>query len=153
MRYRKLTAGGDRIFGHQQADFWVNTPEGVAQAVKTRLQLQLGDWFLDTSDGTDWKTKVLGNRTALTRDGEVRTRAQLTSGVNSVNDYSSSFNPSTRAWSASFTVDTIYGPFRKITASYVVPSSAPRTDLPSRATNVSTQQINFNSVNVSWTGQ
>src|SRR5260363_163740 len=51
MRYRRLDAAGDYAFGRGLSDFEQDTPEAVAQAVKTRLALRFGDWFLDTSRG------------------------------------------------------------------------------------------------------
>src|SRR5260363_151880 len=51
MRYRRLDAAGDYAFGRGLSDFEQDTPEAVAQAVKTRLALRFGEWFLDTSDG------------------------------------------------------------------------------------------------------
>ena len=38
MRYRKLDANDDYVFGGGQVDFHKDTPEGVGQAVKTRLR-------------------------------------------------------------------------------------------------------------------
>src|SRR5260364_424406 len=55
MRYRRLDAAGDYAFGRGLSDFEQDTPEAVAQAVKTRLALRFGEWFLDTSDGTPWR--------------------------------------------------------------------------------------------------
>jgi hypothetical protein len=54
MRYRKLDANGDYTFGGGSNDFLVNTPETVAQAVMTRLNLLQGEWFLDTTAGMPW---------------------------------------------------------------------------------------------------
>ena len=63
MRYRKLDARGDMIFGHGSADYYRDQPEAVAQAAVTRLRLKLGEWFADTSDGTNWDGAVLGRHT------------------------------------------------------------------------------------------
>lgn len=109
VRYRKLDANGDYSFGHGQADFFVNEPAAVGQAILTRLYLNLGEWFLNTSDGTDWKTKVLGKYTAATRDPVVRERIFGTPHVLSMSGYYSTLDPATRRWVAYGDVQTTYG--------------------------------------------
>jgi hypothetical protein len=53
MRVRKQDpVTQDYVWGHQQNDFWINAPDGVAQAVLTRLKLFVGEWYLDVTDGT-----------------------------------------------------------------------------------------------------
>jgi hypothetical protein len=120
MRYRKLDPSDDFSFGHGQADFHINTPDAVGQAIKTRLELYTGEWFLDLSEGMPWggfplndavvaRGAVLGSHTQLTRDIALKTRVLGTQGVQSISNYGSSTDTTTRAWSASMTVDTIYG--------------------------------------------
>lgn len=124
MRYRKLSKdtvvngvfvpGGDYMFGHGRGDFWQDVPEAPAQAVMTRLRLQTGDWFLDRTEGTPWKTRVLGKRTENTRDLVIRYRTRGTLGVTDVNLYSSNLNRDTRAFSVDMTISTIYGAARVV---------------------------------------
>ena len=97
------------VFGGGQAAFWRDQPEAPAQAVKTRLQMRLGEWFLDTSAGTPWNTKILGKFTSATRDSTVRARVLGTTGVTAIAAYSSTFNPDTRRFAVSLTVSTVYG--------------------------------------------
>ncbi len=125
MRYRKLSATGDYTFGQQQSNFWVNTPDGVAQAVTTRLRLWKGAWFLDTSDGMDWRASVLGERTAPVRDAVIRQRVLSTPGVSSINGYNSEFNSNSRGFNSSFSIDTIYGEFAIARHTFVTPSAVP----------------------------
>lgn len=109
MRYRALDSNGDRTFGHSASNFLVNSPEAVAQLVKTRLALLLGEWFLDTTDGTPWATKILGENTMKTYNSAIRSRILETKGVTSIVAYNSSFDPATRALTVVVTLDTIYG--------------------------------------------
>lgn len=111
MRYRRLDPEtGDMTFGQSQGNFLINQPEAVAQLVFTRLKLNLGEWFYDTTDGTPWSTQVLGERTQPTRDIVVRDRVNTTDGVNEIETYGSRMDPDTRTWSAAMTLTTVYGP-------------------------------------------
>lgn len=109
MRYRRLNANGDYVFGSGQSDFYTNVPEAPAQAVLTRLRLNLGEWFLDTTDGTPWQTQVLGANTVATRDAVIKSRILSTPGVKSILAYSSSFDGNTRQFLVYVRLDTIYG--------------------------------------------
>lgn len=108
MRYRKLSAAGDYTLGSGQ-DWHVNTPEAVAQAVLTRLRLNQGEWFIDTSDGMPWATEVLGKYTEITRDAVIKDRVLGTPGVTAITEYSSTFDGNTRALAVSVTISTAYG--------------------------------------------
>ncbi|MBG6243579.1 MAG: hypothetical protein EKE20_18100, partial [Candidatus Symbiopectobacterium sp. Dall1.0] len=62
MRYRREDANGDYTFGQGDSTWLINSPEAVAQAVKTRFELWYGQWFLDTAEGTPWLQSVLGKQ-------------------------------------------------------------------------------------------
>lgn len=109
MRYRKLDESGDMVFGLGAAAFHRDTPEGVAQAVVTRLRLLTGEWFLDTSAGTAWQTRVLGRHTEGTHDAEIASRILGTPGVAGLAAFSSSLDRDTRRLTITATIDTIYG--------------------------------------------
>lgn len=109
MRYRKLSADGDYVFGGQQADFHKDSPDAVGQAVMTRLRLLRGEWFLDKTEGTPWATEVLGKYTSGTYDAAIRQRILGTQGVLALAAYSSSLDTEHRALSVSATINTIYG--------------------------------------------
>jgi len=107
IRYRRLDASGDAIFGHSSADFLVDSPEAVAQAVLTRLRMLRGEWFLDSTEGTPWATEILGEHTGSTYDFAIRERISGTSGVTEIVSYTSSL--SGRALAVSATLNTAYG--------------------------------------------
>jgi hypothetical protein len=109
LRYRKIDANQDRVFGHGQADFWRDVPDGPAQSVVTRLHMQLGEWFLDITDGTPYQTRVLGKYTGSTRDPTLRSRILGTTGVTGIAAYSSNLDRNTRAFTVEATVDTEFG--------------------------------------------
>ncbi|KVE23797.1 hypothetical protein WS67_21445 [Burkholderia singularis] len=109
MRYRRLDVDNDYAFGAGVADFLMNTPETVAQAVLTRLRLIQGEWFLDVTAGMPWATDVLGKYTDGTADTAIRQCILGTQGVTELTNYSSSIDPQTRALKVTATINTFYG--------------------------------------------
>lgn len=110
MRVRALTATGDMAFGRSQGNYYRDQAEAVAQVVKTRLNLLLGEFFLDTADGTAWKTKVFGRNTASTYDVVIRARILNSPGVTAISEYSSDVVRAARALNVQVTVLSLYGP-------------------------------------------
>lgn len=108
MRYRKLSPTGDYTFGSQQNDFYRDQPEAVGQAVRTRLELRLGEWWLDVTDGTPHQTQILGAHTQGTRDPALTARILLTQGVTLLDNYNSVLTPE-RNLLVGGTVTTVYG--------------------------------------------
>ncbi len=100
------------MFGRSQADFWRDVPDAPAQAVKTRLQLQLGEWFLDRNEGTPYRTRVLGKFTRNTRDPVLRARILGTRGVTELATYSSQTDSNLRTFNVQATINTLFGTTR-----------------------------------------
>jgi hypothetical protein len=107
MRYRSLSDSDDYVFGQGSTEFLVNTPAVVAQAIKTRLLLAQGEWFLDVFEGTPYSTQILGENKQI-YDQAIRDRILNTPGVQSIDLYSSSLDANRRL-TVSCTVTTIYG--------------------------------------------
>jgi hypothetical protein len=107
VRYRKLDENGDCTFGQGAANFYVDSPEMVRQKIQTRLGLIRGEWFLDKTEGTQWN-KIVGKGTNKTYDLVIQTRILQTQGVQSIVQYSSNVDPTTRALTVSCLVQTIY---------------------------------------------
>lgn len=107
MRYRVLSDTGDYTFGQGAAEFLVNSPDAVAQAVKTRLFLAQGDWFLDLTEGTPYRTEILGNNLA-TYDQAIQARIISTQGVLSILSYQSLLDQN-RKLTVNVTLNTVYG--------------------------------------------
>lgn len=106
MRIRKQDENGDYVFGRGASDFYVNVPDAVRLACVYRLQMNLGEWWLDLSSGTPWGTKVIGRQTESTRDPVVRSRVLGTPNVIALTNYSSTLDRDTRKWSVSGMVTT-----------------------------------------------
>lgn len=107
MRYRAHSPDGDYVFVGQ-SPFLIDTPAAVAQAIKTRLRLAAGEWFLDDREGFDL-SQVLGNNTQATRDLEVKRVILGTDGVTALVSYFSQVD-SQRRFTVEARVDTAYGP-------------------------------------------
>ena len=110
MRYRKLSPLGDYTFGNGQLDFYRDEPAAVGQSVKTRLLLWLGEWFLNTDDGTPFMQGILGKHSKNTADVTIQDRVLNTTGVTSIENYASTVDGNSRAMDVQFDLNTIYGP-------------------------------------------
>lgn len=109
MRYRREDANGDYTFGQGDNTWLINSPEAVAQAIKTRFLLWYGQWFLDTTTGTPWIQSVLGKQKPEIYNMAIRQRILDTAGVDSISDFNTTVDTSTRRVSFTATVNTIYG--------------------------------------------
>ncbi len=109
MRYRREDDDGDYTFGQGNDTWLINSPETVAQAVKTRFLLWYGQWFLDTTEGTPWIQSVLGKQKPETYNLAIRQRILETQGVNSIKSFDTTLNTSSRRVVFTATIDTIYG--------------------------------------------
>lgn len=125
MRYRKMTSDDDYIFGNGQLDFFRDEPAAVGQAVETRLLLWLGEWYLDTSQGTPYIQGALGKFSQAEADTTIQQRVLATTtdnpnilAVTDLSAYISVIDPDTRAMQVQLSIDTIYGPTKVQVANY-----------------------------------
>ncbi|WP_324029252.1 hypothetical protein GC087_21275 [Pantoea sp. JZ2] len=109
MRYRREDDDGDYTFGRGDDTWLINSPDAVAQAVKTRFLLWYGQWFLDTTAGTPWIQSVLGKQKPETYSLAIRQRILETQGVKSLISFDTSLNTTSRRVIFTATIDTIYG--------------------------------------------
>ena len=111
MKYRSLDENGDYVLGRR--DHFLSGREAVAQAIKTRILLLLGEWWENVEDGLPLFEKILatfqGNEGLVGVDLTLSERIVGTQGVLRILQFDSSLNPSTRVYSASCVVDTEYG--------------------------------------------
>ena len=109
MRVRKLDEQDDMTFGGGSNDYHHDTPDGVAQCIKTRLRLWRDEFFAATADGTPWLTHVTGERTKLVYDSVIRSRIQRTQGAMGLPSYTSALDPVTRVLTVTAEANTQYG--------------------------------------------
>lgn len=107
MKYRQLDDDGDFRLG-RDAPFLIDSVEAVAQAIRTRLRLMTGEWFLDLDAGTDYSGSILGYGSQGVRDLEVQQRIMGTPGVLELVSYDSQVTAD-RQFLVQATVSTIYG--------------------------------------------
>ncbi len=106
MKTRKLK-DGEVVFGRGRDSLHVDTPEGVAQNVMTRLLLWRGSWFFDEDAGTPWMTQGVGHNPLL----EVMLRESVldTPHVKSIEKMDILENPETRRAVVSIALETDFG--------------------------------------------
>lgn len=109
MKYRREDENGDYTFGQGDNTWLINSPEAVAQAVKTRFLLWYGQWFLNTTEGTPWIQSVLGKQNPETYNLAIRRRILETRGVNSIIAFETTLNTSSRRVIFTATINTLYG--------------------------------------------
>lgn len=119
MKYRRLDSAHDYCFGRSHSDYLVDvveSPDAVAQAIKTRLLLFLGEWWANIKDGLPLWQQVLGRRIRKEAVDQLLIRRirnwKMPDGrtpVTSVISVSSTLNSETREYSFACTVNTVYG--------------------------------------------
>jgi hypothetical protein len=120
MIYRRLDENHDMSFGRGKQDFLedsVGNPEAIAQAIKTRLLLFLGEWWMDLYDGLPLWEQILGqridNKNIINEILIDRIKGLLLPdnqyGVIGVTEVTSRHISDSRKYIFSCVVDTIYG--------------------------------------------
>ena len=109
MRYRKLDAHGDMVFGHGSKDYYKDQVEAVTQAVLTRLMLWTKEWYLDQEEGTPYQEEILGRGTEASSLRAIQERILNTPGVRRLISFDA--NQDSQARHATFTIEleTDYG--------------------------------------------
>ena len=84
--------------------------EEVAQTVKTRLQLFLGEYFRNIKDGTPWFEQVLGKGSSLEgKEAALKNRIIQTEGVTQLTRFKTDFDITTRKYTVSVGISTEFG--------------------------------------------
>ncbi len=117
---RRLDENHDYCFGRGFGDYLQDVsgdPEAIAQSIKTRLLLFLGEWWKDLRDGLPLWQKILGARVKDKKiiDKIITDRIQglkMPNGnyaITAIKEVESEYDAETRAYSFTCRVDTIYG--------------------------------------------
>lgn len=110
MTYRALSPSGDYTFGCGPGQGFLTGAAAVAQAIKTRLMLFYGEWFLSITDGLPLWQQILGTSGSNKKivDNLFQTRILGTANVTGISSFSSSFNSSSRTYQFTCTVTTAF---------------------------------------------
>lgn len=98
---------GDIVTSGQQ---FIVDREEIAQTVKTRLALFLGEYFRNITDGTPWYEQILGKFSSLdTVEAVLRARIANTLGVVRLTSFDTDFDLDTRNYSVRAGILTEFG--------------------------------------------
>lgn len=93
--------------GEQQ---FIGGREEIAQTVKTRLALFLGEYFRDITTGTPWYEQILGKFTSLdVAEAALRMRIASTPGVIRLTNFDTDFDINSRNYTVTAGILTTYG--------------------------------------------
>lgn len=107
MTVRALDDNGDIVTTGAQ---FITEQDEIAQTIKTRLRLFLGEYFRDITDGTPWYEQILGrNVNENAREASLRNRIANTPGVIKLLSFSTDFDIDARAYTVICSVQTNYG--------------------------------------------
>lgn len=107
MTVRRLDDSGDIVTSGQQ---FIGASEEIAQTVKTRLALFLGEYFRNITEGTPWYEQILGKFKSLdTAEAVLRVRIAATPGVIRLTSFDTDFDIDSRTYSVTAGVLTIHG--------------------------------------------
>lgn len=111
---RTLNSNHD-IFSQNGRVSFIQTVDEVAQHIKTRLLLFLGEWFLDVEEGTPWFEQIFIKPADVVQvEVIIKNRILQTENVKELLTFDLEFNTVTRALSITFSCNTVYGETNEI---------------------------------------
>lgn len=90
MRVWAQDSNGDIVLGPPSQMFLVDNNAAVEQAILTALLLFQGEWFLDTTAGVPWLSRVIGVGTSPLYDTVIKNAILGVQGVARITSYQSS---------------------------------------------------------------
>ena len=86
-----------------------DSPGAVGQAVYTRLRLQQGELFFDTSAGVPYAINIIGYGDKRDKDAIIMATILGTTGVVSLDAFDSIIDNATRRYGFTATITSLYG--------------------------------------------
>lgn len=107
MTVRALDENGDIVTRGVQ---FIGGQDEIAQTIKTRLALFLGEYFRNIKEGTPWYEQILGKFVSLdVVEAVLRARIANTPGVIRILSFTADFDLDSRKYSVTSVVLTKYG--------------------------------------------
>lgn len=107
MTVRALDENGDIVTRGTQ---FIGGQDEIAQTIKTRLALFLGEYFRNIKEGTPWYEQILGKFVSLdVVEAVLRARIANTPGVIRILSFTTDFDLDSRKYSVTSVVLTKYG--------------------------------------------
>ena len=107
MTVRMLDENGDIVTSGVQ---FIGGREEIAQTIKTRLRLFLGEYFRNINEGTPWFQSILiKGGTLSSKDAQIKRIIQRTDGVIQITSYNAEYDVNTRQYSITASVLTKFG--------------------------------------------
>lgn len=89
---------------------FITDRDEIAQTIRTRLKLFLGEYFRNINDGTPWFQSILNKRGTLTaKDAIIKQRIVQTEGVIELVSFSTDYDINARKYSVECAVNTQFG--------------------------------------------
>lgn len=89
---------------------FISGQEEIAQTIRTRLRLFLGEYFRNINEGTPWFQSILNKRGTLSnKDAIIKQRILQTDGVTQIIEYSADYDIDSRLYSIKCIVSTPFG--------------------------------------------
>jgi hypothetical protein len=95
-------------FGQSLTNFLIDEPATVGQVCLTSVQLWLGEWYQDTSQGLPYLEDVLGKHEQTTSDQAIQDYILGIQGVVDITAFQSAQNRMTRNYVAQLRIVTAY---------------------------------------------
>lgn len=109
MKYRKLDVNGDYVLGAKPDKGFFHNTEAVLQAVVTRLNLLLGEWWEDQDDGLPLFEEIIGQYNDVeTVELIITERIIETEGVSNVTDINCYVNADSRQFIYTASIVTVF---------------------------------------------
>jgi hypothetical protein len=107
MTVRRLDDIGDIA---TSGDQFISRASEIAQTVKTRLGLFIGEYFRDTSQGTPWFQQILGKvENPELRESAIKRVISQTQGVLGISSFNADFDRTGRQFTVSCSIVTEFG--------------------------------------------
>ena len=107
MTVRRLDDNGDIATSGTQ---FLTERDEIAQVVRTRLRLFLGEYFRDITDGTPWFQTVFRKKSSLSsKEATIRNRISRTVGVQRLTKFETDYDIATRKYAVNVGILTTYG--------------------------------------------